>query len=633
MKTTSLPLLIPVRKQRSLPGTFSWSKTPILSTARDVDTLALQQLVDDLKRHKRIRAKIAYSATGVGDLTIQRDPSIKGKEAYRLVVKEDGITIKASSDTGVYYAIQTLRDMLHISGNTIECCQIDDFPDFKRRGIYYDVARGKVPHIETLKSLIERLAHWKLNEFQIYIKNTFTWASHPNIGKGFSPYTPADILEIQAHCRLHNIRFVPSIATLSHSELTLQLPEYRHLAELPGFHGWEGGTMLCPTDPKSLKLTKELHNEFLPLFESTDVNLCCDEPWELGRGRSKRAADRTSRGEVYLNFLLKIHKNCEKLGKRMNIWGDIVLKYPELIKKLPKNVVMLNWDYSATGGNIPRTKEFVDAGLPVIACPGTSGWQRHGTDLPNAIGNVSNFARTAKKYGIDGILNTDWGDFGHRNPLGVSLHGYAHSAAHSWNTKAVDDEIFTEIFAKHVFNDVERMPDAIKILGECASLPLSDSRGLYHTLVEPLRLPTNRFLKSFKLTPLVSHYPNDFPNFIDQSNPDALRTVTELLSQKDLWPKADATLPQFEKRAFADYKLAATMDLISSQHAILGQAYRSGAPLPSVKYSDWADAMTSLMQSFAENWNLRNRPSRLAENLKLMRLAEKECRQIAKTTK
>ncbi len=58
------------------------------------------------------------------------------------------------------------------------------------------------------------------------------------------------------------------------------------------------------------------------------------------------------------------------------------------------------------------------------------------------------------------------------------------------NTRAVDDEIFTEIFAKHLFNDVERMPDAIKILGECASLPLSDSRGLYHTLVEPLRLPT-----------------------------------------------------------------------------------------------------------------------------------------------
>lgn len=630
MKTNKLPLLIPIKKQRSLPGTYKWENISTISTARYIDKAPLQQLINDLKLKCDIRAKIALNATGSGDISIQRDPTIKGNEAYRLTIKKDGITISASTDTGVYYAIQTMRDLLTISGVTVPCCQIDDSPDFSRRGVYYDVARGKVPRIETLKALIERLAHWKLNEFQIYIKNTFTWASHPTIGKGFSPYTPADILEIQSHCRLHHINFVPSIATLSHNELTLQLPEYRHLAELPGYNGWEGGTMLCPTDPKSLKLTKELHNEFIPLFESTDVNLCCDEPWELGRGRSKRKADRVGRGQVYLDFLLKIHKNCEKLGKRMNIWGDIVLKYPELIKKMPKDVVMLNWDYNAKGGNIPRTKEFVDAGLAVLACPGTSAWQRHGTDLPNSMGNVINFARTAKKLNIGGILNTDWGDFGHRNPLGVSLHGYAHGAAHSWNTKAVDDETFTEIFAKHVFNDIERMPDAIRILGECSSLPLADSRCLYHALVEPLRLPTNRFMKRFKQTPLVSHYPANFPNFIDKADPTALRSITTLLSQNDLWPKADNKLHEFEKNALADYKLAATMDLVAAQHAILGQAYRTGCPLPAVEYNDWADAMENLMIGFKGLWKLSNRPSRLSENLKLMRLAKTEARQIAK---
>jgi hypothetical protein len=378
-----------------------------------------------------------------------------------------------------------------------------------------------------------------------------------------------------------------------------------------------------------MQLTKDLHAEFLPLFDSQDVNLCCDEPWELGKGRSKRTADRIGRGQVYLNFLLKLHRNCEKLGKRMNIWGDIVLKYPELIKEMPKDVVMLNWDYSANGVNMHRTGEFVDAGLPVIACPGTGSWQRHGTDLPNAMSNVSNFARIAKKFNIAGILNTDWGDFGHRNTLGVSLHGYAHGAAHSWNTKAVDDETFTDIFSMHTFNDTERMPDAIKIMGECAGLALADSRCLYHALVEPLKLPTNRFMKRFKRVPIVSHYPQNFPNFIDKANPNALRSITELLSQKDLWPEHDTTLPEFEQQALADYKLAATMDIMAAQHAIIGQAYRTGCPLPAVEYSDWADAMQNLSEGFAGLWNLRFRPSRLAENLKLMKLAETEARQIA----
>ncbi len=628
MKTNELPLLIPVQKKRALAGNFSWPAKVQLCSSRDADLIPLQQLAADLKNSLKTKASITFNATGSGTLVIRRDSSIKELEGYRLTITPDKIEIAASTDAGAYYGVQTLREIITVSGATIACCDIRDAPDFKRRGVYYDVARGKVPHLETLFALIERLAHWKINEFQIYIKNTFTWSRHPAIGKGFSPYTPQDILDIQAHCKKHHIRFVPSIATLSHQELILQLPQYIHLAEYPGYNGWEGGTMFCPNDPKVVKLTKELHAEYIPLFEADDVNLCCDEPWELGRGRSKRAAERKGRGQIYLDFLLKIHKNCEKLGKRMNVWGDIVLKYPELIEKMPKDVVLLNWDYAANGSLIGRTKEFVDAGLSVMACPGTSAWQRHATDLPNAMGNVTNFARTAKKYHIDGILNTDWGDFGHRNPLGVSLHGYAHGAAHSWNTKAVDDELFTEIFAMHVFGDNERMADTIKMLGECASLALADSRCLYHTLVEPLKLPANRFLKRFKRVPLVSHYPNAFPNFIDKASPDGLLAIIELLSQDNLWP-SDTHLPEFERKALADYKLAATMDLLSAQHALLGQAYRCGCPLPSSDYGEWADAMSNLIEGFESLWLMSNRPSRLKENIKLMRLAEKECRQIS----
>lgn len=623
-------LLIPVRKQRSLPGIFTWPEKLILNSSRDVDLLPLRQLSKDIKRHLKGKARIVLNATGKGDVVVRRDSSIKKKEGYRLLVDKGSIVIFASTDVGVYYGIQTLRDIITVYGKKIPCCQIDDYPDFARRGVYHDTARGRVPTLETVKTLIEHLAHWKINELQFYIKNTFTWAAHPSISKGFSPYTPEDILEIQAHCRLHHIDFVPSLATLSHNELILQLPKYKHLAELPGYNGWEGGTMLCPTDPKSFTLVKELHNEFLPLFESDEVNLCCDEPWELGQGRSKRTADRIGRGQVYMNFLLKLHRNCEKHGKRMNIWGDIVLKYPELIKDMPKDIVMLNWDYEVNGAHIPRTKEFVDANLPVIACPGTNAWQRHGTDLPKAIGNVSNFARTAKKYNIDGILNTDWGDFGNRNPLGVSLHGYAHGAAHSWNTKAVNDDTFTETFSAHFFNNGKHMANAIKTLGKCAALPSDWSCNLYHTLIEPIKLPTDRFINKFTRVSIVSHYPAEYPNFIDSSKTTGLNSVIRLLTKKDLWPTLDTKLPEFEKLALADYKLAAEMDIASAKHALLGKAYRSGKPMPATDYTNWADDINKVSKTFKSLWETRFRPSCLADNLKLMKLTEKEARGLGK---
>jgi len=627
----SVALLIPVRKYRALPGVFRWPDVVRLNSSRDVDAVALDQLKTDLKRFVGGRAVCGFDGVGQGSVVVRRDPAVKAAEGYRLEVQKGGVTISASTDAGAYYGVQTLRELIRAQGKKLACCRIDDAPDFARRGVYYDVARGKVPTVETLKALIERLAHWKINEFQIYIKNTFTWAAHPAIGKGFSPYSPEDILAVQAHCRLHHVRFVPSMATLSHNELTLQLPEYIHLAEKPGHAGWEGGTMLCPTDPKAFRLTEDLYREFVPLFEAEDMNCCCDEPWELGQGRSKRTAERIGRGRVYLNYLLRLHRLCDKLGKRMNIWGDIVLKYPELIPEFPKDVVMLNWDYAAKGSLMPRTCEFTEAGLPTMVCPGTSGWQRHGTDLPNAMGNVTNFVRAGKRFKVEGVLNTDWGDFGHRNPLGVSFHGYAHGAARAWYNAGVDDATFTQIFAAQMFADRSgRLADAIRTLGEVASLVNPDSRCLYHALVEPLRGPSSRFVKRFRRVSLVGHYPAQFPSMIEGGKTDALEAVVEMLSVANLWPDPDPSLPEFEAQALGDYRLAAAMDTLAAERSLLGQAYRTGFQVPSVEFKAWADAMALLTQGFEAMWRTRFKPSRLADNLRLMRAAEAECRQLAK---
>jgi len=70
----------------------------------------------------------------------------------------------------------------------------------------------------------------------------------------------------------------------------------------------------------------------------------------------------------------------------------------------------------------------------------------HGTRLANAVENVARFAAVGRVYGVEGLLNTDWGDGGHRNTLGVSMHGVAHGAAHAWHGRDVDDNRFTEAY-------------------------------------------------------------------------------------------------------------------------------------------------------------------------------------------
>ncbi len=115
---------------------------------------------------------------------------------------------------------------------------------------------------------------------------------------------------MQGYAKMHFINFVPSLTSFGHFEKILMLPEYQHLGEMPGFRGHPGGSTLCPGDPGSIKLLEDMYDDFLPLFDAEDFNACGDEPWELGKGRSKARAKRIGLGRVYLDFLLKIHKLC-----------------------------------------------------------------------------------------------------------------------------------------------------------------------------------------------------------------------------------------------------------------------------------------------------------------------------------
>jgi len=608
-------LLIPVKKVSRQKGIFRWPVRPLLACCHNADLLALHQLSSDLLKHS-LKVSLRRDVSGPAELKVARDKNIANHEAYRLVIAPEGIEIYAGADAGAYYALQTLREIVSIYGRELPACRIEDEPDFSRRGVYHDCSRGKVPKLNTLKELVTRLAHWKINELQLYIENVFTFKHHPEIGKGYSPFTPEEILSLQEHCRKHHIRLVGSLASFGHLEKILALPQYRHLGERPGFRNSPGGSTLCPIDPGSIKLITELYSEFLPLFDADDFNVCCDETWELGTGRSKSRAERIGIGRMYLDFLLKIYRLCEHHDKRMNIWADILLKYPEILDRLPRDIVLLNWEYEQDGDNIARTKEIADAGMAFMVCPGTSGWLTHGSRLPNAIGNVTNFAGQGRKHHAEGLLNTDWGDQGHRNFLAVSLHGFAHGAAHAWNGKAVNNDKFTENFCRHVFRQkTNQMAEAIRLLGSTyitCGRTLPNKSLLYHALVEPL-VPVK----------------TDTPDSIEMTTIDGLERIITELSDTKLWPRPDKSSDEFERLALREFALATRMDYLASRRALIGKALRSGKTVRKTELKKLGKHMHELSKDFKELWLLRNKPSSLSDNLLLFKKAQRESERLA----
>ncbi len=609
-------LLIPVQKVTRLGRVFRWPLRTVLTSEQIADSTGLKQLHSDLQKQLKIKSRITSNTCEWATLRISRIRNLKHPDAYRMTITQERIEIVAVTNAGAYYAIQTLRDLLTLYGRQIPACRIDDWPDFQRRGVYHDCSRGKVPKLETLKQLVERLAHWKINELQLYIENVFTFTRHPVIGKGYSPFNANEIIALQEHCKKHHVRLVGSLASFGHMEKILSLPDYQHLGEMPGFRGFPGGTTLCPGDPGSIKLVRELYEEFVPLFEATDFNVCCDETWELGKGRSRKRANKYGVGKVYLDFLLKIHRLCEKHGRRMNLWADIVLKHPELIGQLPRDIVLLNWEYESDGANIRRTKEIADAGIDFMVCPGTSSWLTHGSRLPNAMSNIRAFARQGKRHHAQGLLNTDWGDNGHRNLLGISLHGFAYGAAQAWSGHAVNDDAFTENFCRLSFGQTNhKLAKAIALLGS-AYLTCGAAK------------PNRSLLFEGMFEPIIHSNPPAY-SAIDMMTHDGLAKAAKELSSSNLFPAISGKLPEFEQIAMEELKLAAGMDALAAERAIAVKSIRQNRRVTTGCWGKLAEKLGYCSDEFGRLWRKRNKPSRLRDNLRLFSKTQQQMLRFA----
>lgn len=303
---------------------------------------------------------------------------------------------------------------------------------FAVRGYMLDVSRDKVPTMATLRRLVDILERCRYNQLQLYTEHTFAYSRHEAVWKNASPLTAREIATLGEYAAMHGIDLVANQNSFGHLERWLKLPEYNHLAELPGggaITPWgsvkKDPTTLCPTDPESLEFLAGLYDELFPNFQNRLVNIGCDETFDLlsPRGRSAKEVAQKGAGRVYLEFLKKVCALVRERGKRPMFWGDVILKHPDLVKELPCDAVALDWGYE---GNHPFESEaakFKAAGLDFYVCPGTSSWNSLAGRVENMRENVAAAEKAGRLYGAKGLLMTDWGDGGHWQPLAASLPG------------------------------------------------------------------------------------------------------------------------------------------------------------------------------------------------------------------
>jgi hexosaminidase len=469
--------LVPFPKRVTLTdGAFELGRTLALQRASGVPDTAAALIAAELQRAGMPAPSLARLATDAWSLRLAGQPSDEcwaptfregaEEEDYQLRIERDAITCCGRGAAGLFYAVQTLCQLIRANrdGTQLPCLVIEDWPALRWRCTQDDLTRGPSSTLDTLRRGVELGASLKLNMWTYYMEYQYAFAKHPDIGPPDGSLEPAELQALVALAKTQHTEVLGNQQSFGHFGWILRKPAYAALGE--------NGSVLCPVNEQTYELLDEMYSDVCPLLPFEMFNVCCDETWGLGEGPSKELAQQIGTGGVYVRHIRRVHDLLKtKYGKRMMMWGDIILQHPDKLDQIPKDTVMLTWGYGPQASFEDQILPFKDSGYEFFVCPGISNWSRILPDFGVATTNIGNFVRDGVKHGAIGMLNTDWEDDGEALQ-GYRWHGHAWGAECAWNASTTTPEDFNRRIGAVLFGEPgDRFGQAIELLAQTHRLP------------------------------------------------------------------------------------------------------------------------------------------------------------------
>jgi len=560
------------------------------------DRFAAEQLMEEVLTDvsERIEPTSKPSKRAI-TLRRLRDPISKDDfgQGYRLDITPLHISVSAQTSAGMFYGVQTLKQLIRANRtrSSVPACQITDWPALKYRGWQHDISRGPIPTYGFLMKEIRTLSEFKLNMLTLYTEHVFKLKKHPEIAPP-DGISADEIAELSSYAKQFHVELVGNFQSFGHFANILKLPEYQDLGE--------NNRVLSPAKEESYKFLADVYSEIAPAYASPFFDINCDEVSGLGDGPSKDLVKQIGVGGVYAKHINRIADLLRPYGKTPMMWGDIALNYPDIVPKLPKDLIVLPWAYDPRSNFESQILPFTKFGLRFMVCPGVSCWNQIWPDLEHASVNISNFIRDGASNGAIGALNTSWDDDG-INFFDDNWYEFVWGAECSWKpaeaTKKQDpDKVrarrltrFNKQFASVFFglNDTSAT-DAMLKLTALRKNPISGGLGNAAFWRDP--------------APTFSRLPNqaDLPGYLS----DTL-SISFTLRQARL--KATHNAPALDYVIFASRRarfLGESLDAV--------RALRAGDPGP---IKSVRQAVLDFKDRYTELWQRENRPWWLDKNL------------------
>lgn len=525
-------------------------------------------------------------------------------DGFRITIECRGVSVESRREVGLFYALQLLKQLLrHYPDGEIPCARIEDWPDNSIRSVMLDVSRTRVPTMETLFELVDLWAEWRYNELQLYVEHTFAYSRHRKVWQDSSPLTPDEVVRLSRYCRERGITLTPNQNSLGHMERWLCHDDYKHLAECPeGFvDPWgvfrPASSTISPVLPEIPDFMAELYDELLPCFEGEYLNIGGDEPYELGSGRSSSVREQLGIDGLYLEYLLKLHRIAAARGRKLQVYGDIIAQHPAILKKLPKEMVVLAWGYEDAHPFEEEVSRLSRAKIPFYICTGTSAWNSIGGRWENARANIENGARMASRYSASGFMITEWGDNGHWQQFPVPLVGFLFGACASWNLEEASRFDPVTYVATHLFSGSTATAEGYMKLQEVWA-------------VSGVHLHNGSLPAFLLLDPLFPYYREEFKQFKGYTFEGELSLIQQAIEliegdTSDVDPGVKEELLFTAKLLRHGCQLGAAQ--LSTPDLIV-------AGIPEARRTELANELEPLIDDYRRLWVRRSRPGGLAES-------------------
>ena len=373
--------------------------------------------------------------TREGTVVLARDPRLSeaGEEGYRIEVTATTARVTARSPAGLFYGVQTLRQMVTPAG--ITAAVIDDRPALRWRGVHDDVSRGPVPTAEALERRIALAAEFKLNLYALYSEHAFEYRSHPLMTPAGGAFSAVELKRLGEFAARHHVSLLLEQQVFGHLDRVLGLETYRGLAEPPG----SGAISL--TNPAADVWVDSLVAEIAPLSTAPFIHLGGDEL----ESAADTASFANTSADAYVSRVTRLHQRLGRHGKRLMLWGDFAHGRPEVLSRLPRDLVMASWDYHRRDAYADRVAPIRTAGLDVVVCPGAHNWNRVFPNLDDALPNIRLLTLEGQKGGALGQLTCTWDDNGDAL-FGLCWYPVLYGAAAAWQQGDTDPAPFARAF-------------------------------------------------------------------------------------------------------------------------------------------------------------------------------------------